>query len=354
VSSSDPADLRREVVDLERLAAWMDVQGLEHGPLRDPVLMGGGTQNVLLRFRRGSTEFVLRRPPEHKRPNSDETMRREARLLGALASTDVPHPGLIAACPDVEVLGAAFYLMEPIDGFNPRADGLPDAYLADRGLVHQMGLAMADGIAALGSVDHVAVGLDDFGKPDGWLERQVDRWGSQYASYRDTPGFPGDALPGVEDLASWLDAHRPARWRPGIMHGDYHLGNVMFRYAEGRLAAIIDWELATIGDPLLDLGHLLAMWPRREGRDGAVVVNFPGLPPGDELVTRYFERSDRELTSLAFYRVLACYRLAIILEGTHARAYAGKVSNEAGQYAHDRAVAVLQRAHRVVAEAADR
>ncbi len=215
MSSSEVATVRRDVVDLDRLAGWMDDEGLEGGPVRDVVVMGGGTQNVLLRFRRGSAQFVLRRPPEHKRPSSDETMRREARILGALAGTDVPHPALIAACPDVDVIGAAFYLMEPVDGFNPRADGLPDAYLAAPELVRDMGLAMADGIAALGSVDHAAVGLGDFGKPDGWLERQVDRWGSQYASYHDTVGYPRDALGDVTALAPWLEAHRPRGGAPG-------------------------------------------------------------------------------------------------------------------------------------------
>ena len=143
------------VVDRKRLTAWMDDQGLGSGPLRDASLITGGTQNVLLRFRRAGEVYVLRRPPEHKRANSDETMRREARLLGALAGSDVPHPGLVAACSETDLLGAAFYLMEPIEGFNP-SEGLPPLHAGDRAVQHEMGLAMADGIAALGlSLIHI-------------------------------------------------------------------------------------------------------------------------------------------------------------------------------------------------------
>src|SRR5688500_9617534 len=156
----------------------MDESGLGAGPLTDLELIGGGTQNVLLRFRRDGREYVLRRPPEHKRANSDETMRREARVLGALAGTDVPHPDLIAACGDEDVIGAAFYLMEPIAGFNPTV-GVPEPHASNPAMQHALGLSMTDAIAALGRVDHVAVGLGDLGKAEGWLERQVERWRSQ-------------------------------------------------------------------------------------------------------------------------------------------------------------------------------
>ena len=139
----DPA-----IVDLDRVAAWMDERALGSGPITDVELIAGGTQNVLVRFRRGDGEFVLRRPPPHKRANSDETMRREARVLGALAGTDVPHPGLIAAEPELDVIGAAFYLMEPVDGFNATL-GLPEPHASDVGMQREMGLSMADAIGAL-------------------------------------------------------------------------------------------------------------------------------------------------------------------------------------------------------------
>jgi aminoglycoside phosphotransferase (APT) family kinase protein len=167
----DPA-----LVDLARLAEWMDAQGLDgRGELpAAPRVLAGGTQNVLLQFERGGREFVLRRPPPHLRKNSNETMRREARVLAALAGSDVPHPALIAGCPETDVIGAAFYLMEPVDGFNPTR-GLPEFHKRDPALRHAMGLDLVDSIAALGRVDHQAVGLSDFGRPEGYLERQVGR-----------------------------------------------------------------------------------------------------------------------------------------------------------------------------------
>jgi aminoglycoside phosphotransferase (APT) family kinase protein len=205
-------------VDLDVVAQWMDARGLGDGPLREPTLIAGGTQNVLLRFVRSGRTFVLRRPPVHKRANSDETMRREARVLGALAGSAVPHPGLIAAEPDPEVLGAAFYLMEPVEGFNPTL-GLPEPFASDFEWQREMGLSMADAIASLAAVDHVAVGLADLGRFDGWAERQVGRWRKQLDGYSELPGYPGPHIPGVQRVGEWLDGHLPARVEAGIMQG---------------------------------------------------------------------------------------------------------------------------------------
>ncbi len=324
----DPA-----VVDLARVEQWMDGHGLGHGPILEPELIAGGTQNVLLRFRRADRTYVLRRPPRHKRANSDETMRREARVLAALAGSDVPHPPLIAACGDLDVIGAAFYLMEPVDGFNPTL-GLPEPHRSDRAVQHAMGLAMADGIAALGRVEPARVGLADLGRADGWLERQVDRWRAHLATYDEFDGYPGPDIPGVEAVAAWLDAHRPARWRPGLIHGDFHFANVLVRRDGPGLAAIVDWELTTIGDPLLDLGHLLATWPDPDTPGSTAVMDAPGLPSRIELIERYAAGSDRDLSAIDWYQVLACYRLGIILEGTHARACAGKAPTEIGERLH--------------------
>ena len=321
------------LIDLEVLAAWMDERGLESGPLTNVSPISGGTQNVLLRFTRGDREFVFRRPPPHKRKNSDEAMRREARVLAALAGTDVPHPGLIAACDDIETLGATFYLMEPVDGFNATL-GLPEPHASDLGLQRSMGFAMADGLLALAAIDVDERGIADLGKFDGWAERQVGRWRSQLESYSLLDGYPGPDIPGVDEVGSWLDAHRPAHVQAGLMHGDFHFANVLIRPGEAALAAIVDWELATIGDSLLDLGHLLATWPMREGNLTPVGVNAPGLPEPKELIDYYADRSDRDLRDLAWFRVLACYRLGLILEGTHARAFAGLAPVEVGNDLH--------------------
>src|SRR5262245_35633307 len=227
----------------------MDTQGLGAGEFEHVELLAGGTQNVLLLLRRSGSDYVLRRPPPHLRRNSNETMRREARVLAALAGSDVPHPGLIAACPAEDVIGASFYLMEPIHGFNATR-GLPEPHASDASWRHAMGLSMVDAILALGRVDPVAVGLADFGKVEGWLERQAPRWRAQLESYAEFEGYPGPQIPGVERVARWLEEQRPRSFRPGILHGDCHLANTLFRYDGPELAAIVDWELCTIGDPL--------------------------------------------------------------------------------------------------------
>ena len=342
----------REVVDLARVAAWMDAQELGAGPFERAELLAGGTQNVLLLLRRSGRDYVLRRPPPHLRKNSNETMRREARVLAALAGSDVPHPRLVAACPAEDVIGAAFYLMEPIQGFNPTR-GLPEPFRSDPALRRAMGFSLVDGILSLGRVDYVAVGLADFGKVDGYLERQVPRWRAQLESYAEFAGWPGPQIPGVERVARWLEDCRPRTFSPGILHGDYHLANVMFRYDRPALAAIVDWELCTIGDPLLDLGGLLATWPAPEGPTPGTIALTPwhGFPTAEELIAHYARGTTRDLSAVAWYRVLACYKLGIILEGTHARACAGKAPKETGDVLHATTVALFERALRLLAEA---
>lgn len=335
------------MVDIEALAAWMSGQGLGSGPIERVAPLAGGTQNILLRFSRDGRNYVFRRPPPHPRPNSNETMRREARVLRALDSSDVPHPRLVADCGDETVLGAAFYLMEQIDGFNP-VGTLPEPHASSPEIQHAMGLALIDGVAALGRIDYREVGLSHFGKPENFLERQVSRWGAQLASYADFAGWSPAALPAVGKLANWLERHRPAEFAPGIMHGDYHLANVMFRHDGPQLAAIIDWELATIGDPLLDLGWVLATWPGIEGDSTVPVKPWIGFPTPAELVERYRAGSARDCSATEWYLALACFKLGILLEGTFARACAGKAPRDVGERLHGRAVTLLERAARLI------
>jgi len=341
-----------EGVDLDVLGPWMEAQGLPPGRFEDLTQLTGGTQNVLVRFRRGGREYVLRRGPLHLRPKTNDVLRREATVLAALDGTDVPHPGLIAACADEGVMhGAVFYLMEPVDGFNP-TEGLPELHSSNADIRHEMGLQAVDAVAELGALDQVERGLADFGRPEGFIERQVERWRSELDSYSRFDGYPGPALPGVDDVARWLDERRPTRWTPGIMHGDYHLANLLYEYDSPRVAAIVDWEMCTIGDPLLDLGWLLATWPDERG----VSLGLP-LPPGmtdgmattTELIERYASRSTRDLASIGWYRVMACYKLGIVLEGTNARADAGKAPREVGDLLHALAVGLFERAQAVMA-----
>lgn len=328
----------------------MDLQKLGTGPIHSPVLLTGGTQNILLKFSRGDREYVLRRPPLHPRSNGNETMRREARILAALAGTQVPHPALIAASPDERILGAAFLLMQPVQGFNATM-GLPPLQASDAQLRHAMGLALVDGIQALGKVDHRAVGLDDPAGLDGYLERQVTRWLTQLAGYAEYPGWAGsDDIDGVDVVASWLQARVPRAFTPGIIHGDYHLANVLFRFDGVGLAAIVDWELSTIGDPLIDLGWLLATWPDEDGDNpsGVIVDPWDGFPTQRELVARYATATKRDLSALPWYCVFACFKFGIVLEGTHARAVAGKAQRDIGDRMHRSAIGLFQRALKLI------
>ncbi|HEX7872293.1 MAG TPA: phosphotransferase family protein [Sphingobium sp.] len=334
-------------VDVAALGRWMDGQGLPGGPVEHAVLLGGGTQNILLRFQRGGRDYVLRRPPPHVRAESNETMRREARLLGALADTAIPHPRLIAACGEEGVLGTAFYLMEPVEGFNA-AVALPPSH---RSLTRQMGLALAEAAAALGEIDPVAVGLGDFGRTENYLGRQAARWRRQLEGYGAYPDWPGlAALPDVAAIGDWLERHCPTDFRAGILHGDYHIGNVMFAPDSARIAAIVDWELSTVGDPLVDLGWLIATWGWGDADPPIVPVEpWEGFPTTGELADAYAAQSTRSLAALDWYVVLACYKLGIILEGTYARASSGLDDGATGASLHASAVRLFERALRLTA-----
>jgi aminoglycoside phosphotransferase (APT) family kinase protein len=324
----------------------MSEQGLGEGPLEDVAGVTGGTQNVMLRFTRSSRPYVLRRGPRHLRARSNSVILRETKVLAALSDSDVPHPHLIATCDDPSVLGdAVFYLMEPVDGFNA-GEGLPPLHAGDPSVRFGMGLSMADALAKLGAVDHVAVGLADFGKPEGFLERQVPRWLSELDSYSEYDGYPGPEIPGIGQVAGWLEANRPTEWMPGIMHGDYHAANVMFSRTGPEVVAIVDWEMCTIGDPLLDLGWLLATWRQP---DGTAVFSHAlggqdGLASIDDLFQRYAANTTRDLSHITWYTVLACFKLGIVIEGTLARAFAGKAEKAVGDQLHAATVHLFERA----------
>lgn len=335
-----PAGIPREIVDVAAVSRWLAGQGLPDGPITRVRQVGGGTQNVVLRMRWADRDVILRRPPPHPRPSSNRALLREMQVLAALAGTDVPHPRLIASCADTSVLGGVvFYLMQDVDGFNP-GETLPRGYAADPALRRSAATAVAGALARLAAVDHHAVGLGNVGRPEGFLERQVAQWLAHLDSYRELPGYPGSDLPHVDEIGRWLDAHRPACWRPGIMHGDYHLNNVLLAPAAPEVAAIIDWEMCTVGDPLLDLGWLLVTWPGDDperlgdltlGRQLAAAGNLPGR---EQLIERYARDSDRDLSRIDWYVALAGFKLGIVLEGTHARACAGHADEAIGDRLH--------------------
>ncbi|TVX98964.1 phosphotransferase family protein [Mycolicibacterium porcinum] len=330
----------------------MDGLGLHPGhPITGTTQIGGGTQNVMLRFTRGTRTFVLRRGPQHLRRSSNENLRREIRLTTALAGTDVPHPRLIAACDDESVMnGAVFYLMEPVDGFNA-ALHLPPLHSSSASARYQMGLSMIDTLAVLARVDYQQVGLQDSGRPHGFLDRQVPRWLGELQSYSDLPNYRDQHLP-TDAVATWLTRNQPSSSRPGIMHGDYHVANVMFAHDRPDVAAIVDWEMCTVGDPLLDLGWILATWPDpgdAEDLVGSALARSGGLPTRTALIERYRHRTGFDVTAADWYTVLACFKLGIILEGTYARSCANQAPPDVGRRLHQTAIALFDRACNLIA-----
>jgi len=320
-------DARTEgLVDAEALARWMDTRELPGaGAPVTARFVTGGASNELFEIRRGDVRLALRRPPRKVPKGRNETMLREYRVLEALRETDVPHTRAVAACDDPSVLGACFYLMEFVDGWSPMSTGRTWPAPFDTDVAARQGLAyeLVEAIAKLSRVDWQARGLEGFGKPDGFHERQVDRWLAHLAA------FKFRELPGIEVAADWLRRHKPRRYRPGIIHGDYQFANVMYRHgAPARMAAIVDWEMATIGDPLLDLGWVLMGWPDPdEDRGAAGYVDYAGMPSRAELMQRYATVSGLPVDEMDYYVILARFKIAIVLEGGYARYVAGGADN---------------------------
>jgi len=340
-----PFEKLGDYVDFQRLEAWMDSLGLGNGPIVDRDILSGGTQNILLRFVRDGRPYVLRRPPLNPYLNGSETMRREARVLEALAKTDVPHARLIAACSSDDVLGSAFYLMEPIEGFSP-VRGLPPLHAQRPDIRHAMGLSLVDALASLRAVDPAAVGLSGFGKPEGYLARQIPRLVKQMESYSTYEGWTGRTeFPDVEKIARRLGDTMPAESRPGIVHGDFHMGNAMFSPTGADVVAIVDWELATTGDPSCDLGCLLATWADPDGSHPGCISITPwdGFPTEADILRRYEEKSGVRVDA-NWYVAFGSFRLGVLLEGTYARAQAGKADMETGIWLHRTGINLMNRA----------
>ena len=309
-------DLAHRLCDPDRLAAWLDGEGLAPGAVLEVTRITTGHSNETFLIRRGGHDWILRRPPRVPLAPTAHDMAREARLLRVLAKTTVPAPALVAACLDPSVLGAPFHLTERLDGWVIR-ETLPTA-LRDSGSA--VGRAFMTALAALHAVDWQAHGLADFGKPDRFLDRQVARWSAQLESYRTR------SLPDMDALAAWLKTHRPPGERPTIIHGDYHLDNVMFApELPARVVAILDWETATLGDPLVDVGLCTALWPDASDQDLPFGQSMShealgaGIGTRAELAGAYAAATGRSLAHLPYYQALGLFRLACILEGSWAR-----------------------------------
>ena len=306
------------MIDVDRLASWMDDRGLAPGEPVETAFVSGGTQNEIYEIRRGDLHAALRIPPPSAPAPRDEGILREWRIIDALGGTDVPHTPAIAVCEDPGVLGRTFYLMGYVEGWSPmNTDGWPGPF--DTDLEARAGLAyqLVEGIALLSKVDWKAKGLAGLGRPEGFHERQVDRWTAFLERIK------GRELPGYDEAARWLRAHRPIDYVPGIMHGDYQFANVMYRHGPpARLAAIVDWEMGTVGDPKLDLGWVVHPWPEDPDvvDDGFSYVDMKGMPSRSQVLAHYAEVSGRQVDDIDYYMVLAKWKLAVVLEQGFQRA----------------------------------
>lgn len=316
------AGIRRDAV--ERFFAGHVPGGA--GPLRFSLISGGRSNLTYLVEGAAGRRWVLRRPPlGHVLPTAHD-MAREHRVLAALADTDVPVARPIALCTDPAVNDAPFYVMEHRPGV-VLADRLPEGYAERLDERRRIGEALVDVLVRLHAVDVAAVGLADFGRPEGYLERQVRRWAQQWERSRTGP------LPAIETLQQRLAAALPASPAPTVVHGDYRLGNLALDPADpGRVVAVYDWEMATLGDPIADLGYTLIYWTEPgdvvDGRALPSVTAAPGFSSRAELIERYARASGRDVAHVDFYRVLALYKLAIISEGIYARWKMGKTLGE--------------------------
>lgn len=320
-TAAEAADLEQEpLLVLEPLEAFLDEAGLGSGPIEASEI-GEGHSNVTFLLRRGDgSELVLRRPPRGPLQPSTHEVLREARLLRALHPLGFPVPEVLASCEDGAVIGAPFYVMPFVAG-HVLAGALP-AGLEAPGAPRAIAEQLVDTLVALHRIDFEAAGLAGFGRAEGYLERQLKRFGGLLEANATRP------LPQLDRVGEWLRDNLPSSPPPAIVHGDYRLGNVMFAPAEPRLVAVLDWEMATIGDPLADLGYMSAAWaeegdPPNPIGDLSPLTRGPGFPGREELCRRYGEATGLPLDSLPWYRTLAIWKAAIFLEGSFKRYQAG-------------------------------
>jgi len=320
------AEERAPLIVLEPLTEYLDARGLGSGPMEaEPV--GEGHSNVTYLITRGGERVVLRRPPRPPLPPSAHDVLREARLLTAIEEADVRTPRVLDACDDESVLGVPFYVMEYIDG-HVITSQVPEQ-LSTPEERRRICFELVDSMAEMHAVDWRAAGLEGFGKPTGYLERQLRRFNGLWEINKTRE------LPEVQQVGEWLAANMPESPPATIVHGDYRLGNTMFaNEAPARLIAIFDWEMATIGDPLADIGYLTATWSQPSGGDRKpttfdmlTVTHEEGFLGREELVARYEEASGRSMSDLRWYQALALWKAAVFMEGNYKRSLAGSTDD---------------------------
>ena len=316
-----PADRKTDMaqgLDLDGLREWLDSErpGFVAGGL-SAELITGGKSNLTYSVSDGVREFVVRRPPLGHVLATAHDMGREHRIMTALAPTNVPVPATFAYCDDPKIIGATFYVMEKVAGTPySRAKDL-EALGADR--TRDISIRLVDTLVALHSVDYLAIGLSDFGKPDGYLSRQLSRWQKQLEASHSRE------LPGMDELIARLEGSVPSESDATIVHGDYRLDNLLVDGSD-QVAAVLDWEMSTLGDPLTDVAVMLAYQQLAESTrpdsTGAVVTDAaraPGYLTRDEILERYASATGRDVGHIGFHLGLAFFKLAVILEGIHYR-----------------------------------
>ncbi|HEX8485930.1 MAG TPA: phosphotransferase family protein [Sphingomonas sp.] len=312
----------KDRLDLDRLAAWMHahVDGFA-GPLTY-AKFAGGQSNPTYRLETPTRAYVLRRKPFGPILPSAHAVDREYRVIAGLHPTGFPVPRPYGLCEDPDVLGSAFYVMEMVDGRTIWDGSMPDHAPTERRAHYE---AMIDTLAALHSVDHVAAGLGEYGRPGNYFERQVARWTKQYRAAET------ETMPAVERLIEWLPRTLPEQNRTSIVHGDYRIDNMIFAPDEPNVIAVLDWELSTLGDPLADFSYLLMSWVTEpEGRSGVKGLTGPatGIPTIDEVVARYCVATGRDgLPDLNWYFAYNLFRLTGIVQGIKKRIELGTASS---------------------------
>jgi aminoglycoside phosphotransferase (APT) family kinase protein len=312
---------RPPLLVLEPLRQFLDEHGLGEGEIEASPI-GEGHSNVTYLIERGATQMVLRRPPRPPLPPSAHDVLREARLLRALWETNARVPEVLAVCEDPATIGCPFYVMERIEG-EVIVSSVPPAL--DTSLERKrIGEELIDALVEIHGVDWRAVGLEDFGKPTGYLERQLRRFGGLWELNKTRE------IEAMERVADWLSERIPSSPPATIVHGDFRLGNTMFAAdAPARLVAVLDWEMATIGDPLADLGYLSMMWTERDDPELGMrehlgrITRQDGFPTRAELIARYEERSGRAMSDMRWYTTLALWKMGVFMEGNYKRAIAG-------------------------------
>ena len=314
-------DARPPLLVLEPLKQFLDEHRLGSGDVQASPI-GEGHSNVTYLIERGSEEMVLRRPPRPPLPPSAHDVLREARLLRALESTPARVPRVLAVCDDPAVIGCPFYVMERVEG-EVIVSTVPGALdtLAEHSAI---GRELIEALVEIHAVDWRAAGLEGFGKPTGYLERQLRRFGGLWELNKTRE------IEAMERVAGWLSEHIPSSGPSTIVHGDYRLGNTMFSARDpARLVAVLDWEMATIGDPLADLGYLCMMWTERDDPELGMrehlgrLTREEGFPTRAELIELYEQRSGRSMSDIRWYTTLALWKMAVFMEGNYKRAIAG-------------------------------